>query len=151
MLRQKKGRIRTTSGTKLLLGSISIVLLTAAARTHSGSECPLAGRWQSNETRTLRDMNEHGSVNDSQRALFSRPGFFGRFIREFSCTHERGYFVENGADGAEWAPYRIKERTASFVVLEFDGQQELERIEMQGSCFRTPLRDMNFHEYFCRQ
>lgn len=132
----------------LLLASL---LALAPDPAPADDACPLRGTWRSNEEKTLADMAARRAFTEKQRARLSNR-FFGRLLAEYTCSHSRAYFVEDGPSEAVWTPYRVVESGPRFVVVEFGAGGEIlkRRFEFEGDCYRILIDRLGFHEHFCR-
>lgn len=130
---------------------LATLLLLAPVPASAEEICPLQGTWRSSEAKTLADMATRRTVTEKQRARLSNR-FFGRLLVEYTCTHQRAYFVEDGPDKAPWAAYRLIEQGPQFVVVEFVAGDEFvkRRVEFEGGCYKVFVDWLGFYEYFCR-
>ncbi|MGA2516444.1 MAG: hypothetical protein ABSG44_07815, partial [Thermodesulfobacteriota bacterium] len=63
-----------------------LIISCATAR----KDCPLVGRWRSNEKATLEQMEKYGNLTEEQRNAFSN--FFGKLTLEYTCSKVTSYY-----------------------------------------------------------
>jgi len=122
-----------------------------AAPVFAGEGCRIKGIWRSDEARTIADMKKHSQLTDKQIQALAN-GFFGKLVFEFTCSKARTYREEEGAQSAAWFPYRVLERGSDYVVLGDSKSTKAEglRFDFVGQCFKTPVGNLGFSEFFCR-
>jgi hypothetical protein len=134
-----------------VIGTPLLLALTGCGG--SDVHCDLCGKWKSNEMLTLSEMEVTTELDEDREAFF-RDNYFGRLIVEFSSTHVRSYFEEEGETAGTWEPYVILERQRDMFKLEVpsevSGQTKEWTFVLAGDCYRTHIERVGFSEHFCR-
>lgn len=133
----------------VIFTAISLMPVTPSSANVS---CVMAGKWRSNEKLTLLDMNANGKITNKQRAVFENK-FFGRMVVEFTCTKARAYFIDYGPNDDGWENYTIVRETPDYVEIKgsnANAEQNL-RFKIEGNCYKMPVSNLGFSEYFCRE
>lgn len=126
---------------KIQLITILITLLPVLA--NSESECPLTGRWKSNEKLTLEQMKLSRELSEKQRNFLSND-FFGKLVIEYSCTEATSCYEGN----CETDPYILTSKDGNGIIIESTfGRKE---IILNGDCYSILIEYLGFSEIFCR-
>ncbi len=128
---------------------IFIILFISLDFSALAEECALKGKWQSNETATLREMAKASNLTAKQKAFFSN-NFFGKLIIEYTCNEFTTYYEgESDTTG-----YKVVKRDGNFITLkdldDVCGAPCLKIIELDGDCYLIPLPGLDFKEVFCK-
>ena len=128
---------------------IFIILIISFDFSAIAEECPLKGKWQSNEAATLREMAKASNITAKQKAFFSNK-FFEKLIIEYTCNEFTTYYEgESDTSG-----YKVVKRDGNFITLKnLDDDCEdpcLQTVELDGDCYLIPLPGFDFKEVFCK-
>lgn len=133
-----------------------VILLTPGllgyhASVFAGS-CPLNGRWQSNEARTLASLHATGKVNKRQRALFENH-YFGHLSMTYTCKE----ITVRYAGDSDILDYQIVRRDGPHITIRTtddetdEGRLRELLLTPDGKCYSVPVAKFQFREYFCRE
>ena len=122
---------------------------------------PFLGHWQSDQTRTLLDMDRAkvaGRLTEQAEAneAFYRDGFFGRLRVHYEPGRTRAWFPDEGesADDVPWGASRITHVAAGRYVIVGEGTGEglarEFRLDADGECYSVEITVLGFAEWFCR-
>jgi len=106
-------------------------------------DCPLKGKWYSNEKATLEQMDKYGNLTEKQRKLLSNK-FFGKLTIEYSCTEATIYYN----DTVKTEKYKITKRNGNTLEVELSSTKE--QITLAGDCYLISLEPLTFSEVFCK-
>ena len=122
---------------------ITFWLLLLPVVSPGSDDCPLKGKWRSNEKATLEQMEKYGKVTERQRKFF-RNNYFGKLIHEYSCTEAVSYYEGT----VQRDQYTISHRYGN--VLEVHFSKGVVKITLDNDCYFMPLGQLGFSEVFCR-
>jgi hypothetical protein len=132
---------------KNLLFILLIPLFTASII--SADDCPLKGKWRSNEKLTLKEMKKDKHLSKRQVDFLSN-NFFGKLTIEFTCNEFTSYY-EGEITKKE---YKIMKRDGDYITIRYleNGLDEDcdYTIELVGDCYYIPLPFLKFREVMCR-
>jgi hypothetical protein len=132
---------------KYLLSIFLIPLFTAS--TIFAGDCPLKGKWKSNEKLTLGEMKKDKDLSKRQVDFLSN-NFFGKLIVEFTCNELTSYY-EGEITKKE---YKIIKRDGNYITIRYFenglGEDCDYTIELAGGCYYIPLPILKFREVMCR-
>ena len=106
-------------------------------------DCPLKGKWHSDEKATIEQMEKYGNVTEKQRKFFSK-NFFGKLTIEYSCTEAMSYYEGT----VETGKYEITKRNGN--TLEVESSYGKKKITLAGDCYLMSLEPLTFSEVFCK-
>ena len=111
--------------------------------------CPLKGKWKSNEKMTLKEMAKDKNLSKKQIELFSKD-FFGKLIVEISCDEFTSYYEGN----VSRYKYKLLSKDGNIIKIEVDDPiyrgLEIKTIEIKDDCYFIPVGSLGFREVFCR-
>jgi hypothetical protein len=124
-----------------------LIISCATAR----KDCPLVGRWRSNEKATLEQMEKYGNLTEEQRNAFLN--FFGKLALEYTCSKVTSYYSDTLV--AKNMKYEIIKRQGNLLEIKYYTPELLEgvttkRITLVDDCYYLPLERFTFSEVFCR-
>lgn len=126
---------------------LTIVLIWFPVLDAVADDCPLQGKWKSDEARTLANISTIDSLSAGAANAVSQD-VFGRVIHEWTCTEFRAYPYDS--EPADAVTYRIEGREAEWYVLTVYGATEYElKIALEGACYKVQMPARKFYEYFC--
>ncbi len=126
---------------------LTIALIWFPALVAAADDCPLQGKWKSDEARTLADISTRDTISAGAANAVSQ-GVFGHMIHEWTCTEFRAY--PDDSEPAEAVTYRITGREAEWFVVTIYGATEYElKISLEGACYKVQEPARRFYEYFC--
>ncbi len=124
----------------------SMLLMGSAFAQDSG--CPIAGKWRSNEAKTLVNMRQ-ADLNEKQRELLSN-GVFGRLIVETDC---KGY-TSNFDGEIETVIFETVKIEGNRVTVsyrtEYSDVPIVSTAVIENDCYSVPIEALGFAEVFCR-
>ena len=127
--------------------TLTIVLFWFPALVAAADDCPLLGKWKSDEARTLASISTTDALSAGAANAISQD-VFGRMIHEWTCTDFRAY--PDDSESADAVTYRIEGREAEWYVVTVYGATEYElRIAVEGECYKVQMPARKFYEYFC--
>jgi len=141
---------RTTPGSlHVLIRPVCLLLLCAWVACASPAPPHYIGTWQSNEPRTLEQV-ELASLTDEQRRIFEEPGFWG----QLRLTYEESRVLIE-LSGTRYAlPYRTVATHGSAIDIEHvdpvTGNTVIKTLIVRGNELWMPVRDLGFYEIFTR-
>ena len=130
----------------------TIALIGFPALTAAADDCPLQGKWKSDEARTLADISTIDTISAGAANAVSQD-VFGHMIHEWTCTEFRAYPDDSKPDEA--VTYRIESREAELYVVTVYGSTvygatEIDlKIAFEGACYKVQMPGRKFYEYFC--
>lgn len=136
-------------GKKRLIGII-LTLLASSASSNEVHET-IIGKWQSDETLTLEDMNRH-SITTKARDIFE-DDFFGKLIIIIRKNEFASYFL--GEDEPKFEPYEIIESNENSITIQYyweyiDDYNEM-TLYLEDDYLYIPIpTKWEFNEYFRR-
>jgi hypothetical protein len=115
------------------------------------AECPLMGKWKSNEAKTLASMHATGKVTEQQRSLFENH-YFGKLTVTITCSEMTSTYA---GDSDTFAYTYVKQDGHHITIQPHDEEndKEVEReltLEQNGQCYSVPVSNLGFKEYFCK-
>lgn len=124
-----------------------VIMSCATGRT----ECPLVGKWRSNEKATLEQMERYGNLTEQQRNVFLN--ILGKLTLEYTCSSVTSYHKDNLV--AKDTKYEITKREGNLLQVKYYlpellGGATTKRITLVGDCYYVPLERFTFSEVFCR-
>jgi hypothetical protein len=124
-----------------------LILSCAAVR----NDCPLVGKWRSNEKATLEQMQKYANLTEEQRNIFSN--IFGKLTLEYTCSKVTSYYKDSIV--AKDMKYKIIKREGSLLEIKYYAPELLggittRQITLVGDCYYLPVGRFTFSEVFCR-
>lgn len=124
-----------------------LIISCATARR----DCPLLGKWRSNEKATLEQMEKYGSLTEEQRNVFLN--IFGKLTLEYTCSEVTSYYKDSLLE--KNVKYQIIKREGNLLEIKYHASELLggtttKRITLVGDCYYLPLERFTFSEVFCR-
>ena len=131
--------------------SISLYLFLIVSCATARSNCPLAGKWRSNEKATLEQIEKYGNLTKEQRNAFLNN--FSKLTLEYTCSEVTVYYQDSLV--VKNMKYEIIKREGNFFDIiyysnDLIGRVTAERITLFGDCYYLPLEQFTFNEVFCR-
>ena len=134
---------------KHIIVIVVFVSIQNPALLFSGQDCPLAGKWQSNEKLTLIEMGKAKSLAE-KRINFLSDSFFGKLIVDMTCDEATSYYEGN----IDTTKYKILSRVGDALKIElYDGSSDkpsVKTVELRGACYLISLDSLGFSEVFCK-
>ena len=134
---------------RILLCSFFLISCASAR-----SDCPLAGKWKSNEKATLEQMARYGGeIPEAVRKMLS-TNFFGRVAIEYTCSNMTSYY--DGNETGKDMKYDILKEEGNLFEIRYHapdlyGGLTTVPITLDGDCYCVPLnKHFAFSEVFCR-
>jgi hypothetical protein len=115
------------------------------------ASCDLCGRWRSQDSRTVAEMERSTKLTERRRAFY-RDGFFGRLTVETRDGMTRAWFDEEDPDDVPWEPL-VAERLSPgvwSVTADVQDRKVTRRIRIEGNCYVVEQPELGFGEWFCR-
>jgi hypothetical protein len=133
------------------IACISLCLFLILSCATARNNCPLAGKWRSNEKATLEQMEKYGNLTEKQRNAFLNN--FSKLTLEYTCSEVTAYYQDSLV--VKNMKYEIIKREANFLDIiyyssELLGKVTANRIILVGDCYYLPLEQFTFSEVFCR-
>ena len=130
---------------------IFAILTILYSTTAVSAECPLMGKWKSDETKTLASIPATGKVTDKQRTLFENH-FFGKLTLKITCTEMTSSYA---GDSETFAYTYVKQAVHHITIQTHDEEndKDVERdltLAQDGQCYRVPVSTLGFKEYYCK-
>jgi hypothetical protein len=124
-----------------------LIISCATAR----NDCPLAGKWRSDEKATLEQMGKFGDLTENQRNIFLN--IFGKQTLEVTCSEVTSCY--DGSLVAKDGKYEIIKTEGNLLEIKYFapeilGGTTIKRITLVGDCYYLPLDRFTFSEVFCR-
>jgi hypothetical protein len=114
------------------------------------SKSPIVGRWKSDETETLREIRNSGSLTDKQIEILTSKVQFGKLILEIDNEEIISYYEGD----IETEKYKLIKIDGPFTEIESKNPitKELETIviEVRGEKMLVPSTLVDFREVFVR-
>lgn len=131
--------------------SLCSFLLISCATTRN--DCPLLGKWQSNEKATLEEMEKHGGDIPEKLKKMLSDKFFGQLTLEYTCSTMTSYFKDSPT--AKDMKYEIIRRESNLLEVRYHAPELLggittKRINIIGDCYYVPTAGFTFSEVFCK-
>ena len=127
-----------------------LLLFTILSGCFLESNNPIVGRWKSDETETLKEIQNSGSLTDKQIETLTSKIKFGKLILEIDAENITSYY-EGDVDTDK---YQIINIDGPFVEIESNNPltNELERIviEVRDEKMWVPSTLVDFREVFVR-
>ena len=133
------------------IACISLCLFLIVSCATSRINCPLAGKWRSNEKATLEQIEKYGNLTEKQRnALLNN---FSKLTLEYTCSEVTVYYQDSLV--VKNMKYEIIKREGNFFDIiyysnDLLGRVTTDRILLVGDCYYLPLGQFTFNEVFCR-
>jgi len=124
-----------------------LIISCATAR----NDCPLVGKWASNEKATIEQMEKYGNLTEEQRNAFLN--MFDKMTLEYTCSKVTSYYRDSLV--AKDVKYKIMKKEGNLLEIKYYAPESLggtttKRITLDGDCYYLPLERFNFSEVFCR-
>ncbi len=127
-----------------------LLFFTLLSGCFQESNNPIVGRWKSDETETLKEIQNSGSLTDKQIKLLTSKIKFGKLILEIDADNITSYY-EGDVDTDK---YKIINIDGPFVEIESNNPltNDLERIviEVRNEKMWVPSTLVDFREVFVR-
>jgi hypothetical protein len=133
------------------IACISLCLFLIVSCATSKSNCPLAGKWRSNEKATLEQIEKYGNLTLEQlNALLNN---FSKLTFEYTCSEVTVYYQDSLV--VKNMKYEIVKREGNSLDIIYYSSELLrrvttDRITLVGDCYYLPLGQFTFNEVFCR-
>ena len=128
--------------------SLFVCMVISCAHLHV-DDCPLKGKWKSNENFTLAEMRKVEGLSKRQIDFLSND-FFGKLKVEFTCNE----LISEYEGEITKKEYKIIKREGNFITISYfeDGLSEEcdYTLELKGDCYYIPLPILTFKEVMCR-
>ncbi len=133
--------------TILTISFFSFLIISCAT---ARNDCPLVGKWCSNEMATLEQMEKYGNLTEEQKNVFLN--IFGKLTLEYTCSKVTSYYKD---DLVRDMKYEIVKREGNLLeikwyVSENFGGTNTTQITLVGDCHYLPLEGFIFSGVFCR-
>ena len=133
------------------IAAISLCLFLIISCATTRNDCPLVGKWRSNEKATLEQMEKYGNLTEEQRNIFLN--IFGKLTLQFTCSEVTSYY--NDSLVAKDVKYEIIKREGNLLEIKYYAPEILggtttKRITLVGDCYYLPLERFTFSEVLCR-
>lgn len=140
----------------MLIKLISILALLSIFSS-AQAEDPIdkfLGRWQSDEEKTLEDMQRHPDIPKQSRQYLEK-NLFGQLILIIRKNESASYFPEDeNSKIAEFEPHTVTEVGDNYVVFQgYDlllGKERQTKFYYEDGYIFTYVTKWNFKEYFHR-
>jgi hypothetical protein len=133
------------------IAGISLCLFLIISCATARNDCPLAGKWRSNEKATLEQMEKYGNLTEEQRNIFLN--IFGKLTLEYTCSKMTSYYEDSLV--AKDMKYEIIKREGNLLEIKYHAPELLggvttKRITLVGDCYYLSVGRFTFSEVFCR-
>ena len=131
--------------------TISFCLFLIISCATVRKDCPLVGKWQSNEKATLEQMQKYGNLTEEKKNTFLN--IFGKLTLEYTCSKVTSYSKDDLVVKA--MKYEIVRREGDLLEIRYHAPELLggtntKQITLVGDCYYLPLERFTFSEVFCR-
>ena len=124
--------------------------ITLLSGCFQGSKNPIVGRWKSDETETLKEIRNSGSLTDKQIEILMSKVKFGKLILEIDANEITSYYKGD----VDTERYKLINIDGQFVEIESNNPltNELERIviEVRDEKMWVPSTLVEFREVFVK-
>ncbi|HVP77668.1 MAG TPA: hypothetical protein VMV04_07210 [Thermodesulfobacteriota bacterium] len=119
--------------------AISLCLFLIISCATARYDCPLAGKWRSNEKATIEQMEKYGNLREEQRNIFSN--IFGKVTLQVTCSEVTIYYDDTLV--AKDVKYKIINRDGNLLEIKYYTPEILggittKRITLVGDCYPSP-------------
>lgn len=131
--------------------AISLCLFLTTSCATARNDCPLIGKWRSNERASLEEMEKYGNLTEEQRNIFLN--IFGKLTLEYTYSKVTSYYEDNLV--AKDMKYEIFKREGNLLEIKYHAPELLggtntKRITLVDDCYYLALERFTFNEVFCR-
>ncbi|MDO8310946.1 MAG: hypothetical protein Q7T25_03305 [Sideroxyarcus sp.] len=127
---------------------LTAFLLTLQSTLAQADECRIAGKWKSNEEKTLQNMRS-AQLTETQRKRLSSV-VFGKLIISYTC---KGFVTTYEGKEDAYQFITMKE-SGDIVTIEMldpvSNKKIINKLILNGDCYSSHSKGLGFDEVFCR-
>jgi len=133
--------------------TILLLLLALCATSTAQEKLFFVGTFQSNEAKTLADMEKVKGIPEKERKVL-RNNFYGKLVNIIRQDSFTTYFAGQKPQHLNFISADIQVLSNNKIRMKYfnqaRGEYLVRELVFEDGCYTVPARQWDFQEYFCR-